>query len=429
MATIETAADLLSALRTQEVQVLDEQSIKHGPMIGDMYEGLTRDMLNKVLFDGLDLRVVKGAIVSEDGRISPQTDCMVVQGEGKKLPFTDHHIYPIGQVIAVIEVKKNLYSSGLDSAFQQIRGMVSMVESNRSGGRLLADAYRSIVLQPLPTVADFEKKQLHERMIYYALLMDSILPVRIVLGYHGYRTEHSLREALINHFEAHVGETPSKHHPELTPQGFPNLIICDNKSVVKINGMPYASPIVEGIWPLLATYPSQPDRILLEVLWTRLDYQFGLGSSMFDDGLSTEALRPLLRVKPEDLGNTRGWLYSLIDASEERLNSVPEKQNWQPSELTAQQVSVLAKMTDGSLLSIDDPEFNDWILREQLDKDAFILQLVETGLVALSPARQLQILTVECVVVALPDGRIVAGENKAGRLTNWVEKFMKKWQS
>lgn len=78
-------------------------------MIGGMYEGLTKEIVEKSLFDGMNLRVVSGKITNQvDGKLSDQIDCMVVIGNGTKLPYSGDYIYDIDQVIMVIEVKKNL---------------------------------------------------------------------------------------------------------------------------------------------------------------------------------------------------------------------------------------------------------------------------------------------------------------------------------
>jgi hypothetical protein len=117
---ISTVTDLLEALRHKEVQLLDKQDITHAPTIGRMYEGLTRKILEKTFPEGLDLRVVSGFITNSRGDLSKQIDCMLVSGEGERIPYTDDYKYHIQNVIAVVEVKKNLYSSDLDSAYKNL---------------------------------------------------------------------------------------------------------------------------------------------------------------------------------------------------------------------------------------------------------------------------------------------------------------------
>jgi hypothetical protein len=61
---IRTLADLLNALISKETARLEECSseLSHAGLIGDMYEGLTKDILNRSLFEQHDIRVVDGQI-------------------------------------------------------------------------------------------------------------------------------------------------------------------------------------------------------------------------------------------------------------------------------------------------------------------------------------------------------------------------------
>jgi hypothetical protein len=53
---ITTLAALLEAMRTTEAKVLRKHDIKHGPTIGNMYEGLTRKILSRAIPDELGVR-------------------------------------------------------------------------------------------------------------------------------------------------------------------------------------------------------------------------------------------------------------------------------------------------------------------------------------------------------------------------------------
>jgi hypothetical protein len=107
---IKTVADLLHSLIERERSVLGKVSIPHGPTIGAMDEGLTRAALDRVipLRDDATLSVAKGFARGADGALSRQLDCMLVAGEGERIPYSGDHIYPVEQVIAVVEVKKTI---------------------------------------------------------------------------------------------------------------------------------------------------------------------------------------------------------------------------------------------------------------------------------------------------------------------------------
>src|SRR4051812_38842312 len=107
---IRTVADLLTKLLEVERERLDAMKLPHAPTIGGMYEGLSRKLLDKALpVEGL--RVVPGFIQDPAGNWSKQLDCLVVKGEGKEIPYQEARIFPLDDVIAVIEVKKNLYTA------------------------------------------------------------------------------------------------------------------------------------------------------------------------------------------------------------------------------------------------------------------------------------------------------------------------------
>ena len=64
---IDTVADFLHELRRVEASRLDDVDLRHGPTIGDMYEGLSHDLLERALPPGLGLRVVRGFITDVVG--------------------------------------------------------------------------------------------------------------------------------------------------------------------------------------------------------------------------------------------------------------------------------------------------------------------------------------------------------------------------
>jgi hypothetical protein len=105
---IKTIADLLRELMVKEAAKLDDETITHGPTIGSMYEGLARDILDRVIPGDLDVRVVDGFIEGVDGSLSPQLDAMVVTGKGRQLPYTTNFVWPIADVIAAFEVSIGL---------------------------------------------------------------------------------------------------------------------------------------------------------------------------------------------------------------------------------------------------------------------------------------------------------------------------------
>jgi hypothetical protein len=51
---------ILRRLKLKEQAILSTQNITHGPTIGDMYEGLTHDVLSPAIPSSAGLRLVEG---------------------------------------------------------------------------------------------------------------------------------------------------------------------------------------------------------------------------------------------------------------------------------------------------------------------------------------------------------------------------------
>ena len=70
-----------------------------------MYEGLTAEVLNKSIFGDLNLKVVKNSFIVG---CKTEFDVLLVEGDGEVIPYTERFYFRPEQVIAVIQVKKNL---------------------------------------------------------------------------------------------------------------------------------------------------------------------------------------------------------------------------------------------------------------------------------------------------------------------------------
>ncbi len=55
---IKTVSDFLNKLREKENELLKKQNIKHRPTIGDMYEGLTKNLLGMAFPEKISLDIL-----------------------------------------------------------------------------------------------------------------------------------------------------------------------------------------------------------------------------------------------------------------------------------------------------------------------------------------------------------------------------------
>jgi len=220
---IHSVYDLIRAIKEHGLPEIEKYlNIQHNPTIGDMYEGLTLELARKSIFNQFDLRVTTGKIKNELGQISDQIDCMVVIGEGETIPFTNKHIYDVNKVVAVIEVKKNLFTKDLDSAYNNLKSVKDIAEPNRGmDATMLRNAFRSITKVELPEPDKVDKLTFTQQMIYHSLVMECYLPARIVFGYNGFTNEHSLREHFIKYIEGKQDIKTSKAQRDMVQYPFP----------------------------------------------------------------------------------------------------------------------------------------------------------------------------------------------------------------
>lgn len=108
---IKNASELLAAFMAAERKVVESVTMKHMPTLGAAYEAIVSNGIDSkfVLPPNVDLRVVPGFIEG----LANQIDCMLVRGEGRRYGLTDQYIYPVEQVLCVLEVKKTLRKSEL----------------------------------------------------------------------------------------------------------------------------------------------------------------------------------------------------------------------------------------------------------------------------------------------------------------------------
>lgn len=412
---INTVADLLKKIIEKEQEQFEEFGfITHGPTIGDMFEGLTKDILEMALFEDLNIKVTSGFIVNGEEKVSNEIDCMIVEGEGKKIPRTDKYVYEYTQVIAVLEIKKTLYKDELLDSYKKMYNLYKMSEKEMHSMSAFRDAFRAIVSKELPSHEDAKNLPLNENMIYHSLLVQQTLPLRIVFGYDGYKTEFSFRNAFVTYLEENLGVKG------YSPVSFPDLIVSGNNSLVKLNGTPYAVPLDEnGYWGIYASTTINPIKILLEYIWTRLSYKYKLSSDIFGEDLEQEVLNPLLStiISTNDNGQM-GWEFNYRDISQKDLSSSPQTYEWSPREVTDDEVIIMHKLCDENPLSLKSEFFDGYDDENEVKLEDVVNSLIQKALIN-RLGDEIYLLTDECKILTFR-GKWYADEDKSGRLMRWV---------
>jgi hypothetical protein len=416
-------ADFLEALRAKELEAIAKlDDVKHPGMIGDMYEGLTRHLLERAIFSGIDLRVVEGKIRDADGGLSDQLDCMIVVGDGVNLPHTTHFIYPTDQVLAVVEVKKTLYGAQLGDAYENLLTIADKGIPRAMSRRALNNAFRAITAIDLESDEHLAALSTTQQYVYHNLVGEMMLPVRVALGYKGFTSEYGLREGLLGYLRDVLDESDGGPVKGYGPSSFPNLIVAGPHALVKLNGMPYALRHQSDQWLVYGSIRDKATVVLLELLWSRLVRQFKIDPSVFGEDLELEQISPLLYASIATTTDGRhGWTYSAVDFTKKELASREPTVPWEPTHLDEDQfVTVQMLCKRGEIAVDEDEDLRAFLTSRGQALSEFIERSLSTGLVYLSHDRHLRLATDECVCLIDPQLGYLAADNADGRVERWL---------
>lgn len=309
---IQNILQIIEKLVEREKKIIEGfPEVKHPGTIGDMYEGLTQKIIKAIAAQDiatLDIRVVDGFIKGANG-LSKQLDCMIVRGEGTQLPNTNHYIYPIKDVIAVIEVKKSLYSAEIKDSYEKF---ISMTESftpyippfnnDEVYGTLRALTGHSIIE---------DESQLSEQdtVLFHAIRTMYLLPLKIALGYDGFQSQKKLNKAFVDYLRE-IGSF-KKHYGAVS---IPDLIIPGNYALFKHNFMPFQTqigfPINDAFILLSEKHPdASPLLYLIMMIYSKMQLIYNLPESIWDGISDIVSARPFLSTSLKKIDGLWGWEY------------------------------------------------------------------------------------------------------------------------
>ncbi len=417
---ISSVAELLKPFVDEERKKLDGYSLEHGPTIGAMYEGLTKELLRKVIPDSMGLQVASGFICHGE-TMSGEIDCMLVTGTGEQVPYTDKIKWNIKDVIAVLEVKKNISADELSDSYSHLRGVSKIygdyIQSLRGDPATVNinwvyRVFSQITGKKISDYSELESLPFDLEMIFHTLVSEFMEPVRIVVGHHGWKKEKTLREHIYKLIERRIDNPRG-----MGAGSFPQLIIGGEHSIVKANGFPYVPRLIKGMWPFLLSSSHNPLRILLELVLTKLDISFNANLAE-DDAPDRESMSVCISTRAAQKDGKYGWEYCFYDLKESDLKKRGSSYNWTPVKLTLVQNVAFMKLCRDGYIELDDEEFKAFVAEEGENFESLVESLVNTQLVAMQRNR-IVLTTIQCQVVATPEGAF-AGENNDGQLTAWA---------
>ncbi|MCK6395778.1 DUF6602 domain-containing protein [Zoogloea sp.] len=426
---IKTVSEMLLAFMKAESKALADYDLKHAPSIGNMYEGLSSKILDSAVPPGLDLRVVDGFIVDAQGNMSGQIDCMLVTGEGEQIPYTKSYKWPIWDVLAVIEVKKNLYGAELADSFHHLRQVAEsfsnwlFTEGGEKRSFSLAPAMRAfstITGVHAPRYADRESLPEPLQLIYHTLVSEQITPILIVFGYNGYKSETGLREGLYGFLK---DRDSGKGYGV---PSFPHQITCNGNSLVKLTGQPYMAPMEGDYWTFYGSTKSNPLWVMIELIWTKIANRFCIGMPWGED-LDVEVIHRLIEAKAVVENGQGGWMLNYTSMSGEDDVSI-HQEAWTPVFVSDTQFVIFNQLCNKEGVDITEPAFVEYISKKEKSVEAFVADLQKTGLVSLD-GTTLRLTTAELMCGIFPEGGFAVGENNTGRMTRYMHRKMHEKQA
>ena len=277
-------------------------------------------------------------------------------------------------------------------------------------------------------------------MLFHALVVEAMLPIRVIFGYDGFKTELSLRQKYQEYLEGKtvacydnikleeaieklntIDNTEDKRPDSRRGYGvtsLPDLIVAGENSIVKTNGMPYGLVVNEvdyHCW--LASYRRNPLILFLELLWTRLSYRYDLPSDVFGCDVQLEGLAPFAFVT----GTKTGWVYQFYPLDEEGLKHYDKDKAWEPVVLEQNEFILMNLLCEGKEVKVS--ELCRYVNGSAED---IIRSLNKKRLVCVDDESVIRLLTKACVCGIDPELGYVAGDNDDGRFMGWINTRMKK---
>lgn len=413
-------ADALKAIMDREKAILDEHEVKHGPTIGDMYEGLTKSILERLNLSALGLKVVSGFMRAGE-ILSGQIDCMIVMGEGEKIQYLERYIYPARQVLAVIEIKKTIYSNQFEEAYGQLADVlrISKLDLNLQEAENSLEfsttrpalEYMKLFGERPPRYEDNKNLPLAKRMVYQWLVNEHVVPLRIAIGYYGFKTQSSFRAAISSFYDG------KENLPGYGVREMPHLVISENSSVLKTTGLPYSGAWHdEAGWLWLCSSDANPALLMLELLIDRIDRVLGITIDRGED-INLEVNNPLVSSMPVSLQERTLYVtHHVVPARE--IHEAGSEGHWHPYKLSLEEKELLELISEFGSLPVEGRTLNSFKSRHEIaDLYLFMSNILKARVILQTGS----ICTVyPGMVIVKVQGELYCADNSGDRLAQWV---------
>lgn len=415
--------EIIEAFIQKEVEIVSNQEMPHMPTLGDAYECISKDSIERALPSSLDLRVVSGFIRG----LPEQIDCMLVHGEGEQYGRTDNYFYDIENVLVVLEVKKTLNKTDLVSAYQQL-APVSKIAFEKFVAELennifpdCSDAHRNFS-QITGKIATDEWQKLDYSPVTDAMMMSILtlelqFPVKIIHGYGGYKTESGLRNAFLDFLEA---SDPKKEI--LGINALPNLITSEKFSLYKTTGLPFVPELTDGYWPIMASSRGNVVELMIEVIWSKISKFCNVKMPWGEDlDIDTSAVLLLAEAIFDAESESGGWKFHTREPNEASLEKARSSSEWKPAFFSEELSTLLMHLQWNSHLDKQSDFFKSVAVEADISEEELRDTLLKTKIMAEENDRYIRFILPVVHMVFLDDGGMIASDDN-DRLDAWLSK-------
>ncbi len=396
---IESIKELLCKIKENRLEeiadFLNNNNINHRPTNGDMYEGLAGEMLTTAINSLPKIKVTNGFVKNKrSGKISRQTDLILYYGDADDIPCTNTKVVDIDNVIAIIEVKGSFNDDELEDFHEKQLSIYDLLDDHSAVDSSFNEISK-IVFGKIFNETNLIENSL-EYYLYHFLRVDSASPLRIQIGFDGFKKEDTLRK----HFMKLIETTKLKNGPG----ALPNMIISDKAAIVKLFGTPYTTSVYEDKFILFGS-TNNPMRLFIESIYSKIVNKTGIMTN-FDDFKSID-LNPFIGACLDEKRD--GWYFQEIPFEASKDIKLKE---WEPYFCKdAIEYGFVNKLCNGV-------KFRTYSVYCGKKVDDIIKDLVKMRIVGYDGTKVV-LLTKKCMCVITPKGYAV-GENANGQFDQWL---------
>lgn len=312
MLNIENITSNLLLKLLSGVEKIKAQSVTHPVTIGNMYEGLMVSLVSELIksaFPGLKLFVASNCFIEGS---NTEYDVIVSWQKGKQIPFTkNQRIFQVKDVLAVIQVKSQLYYKAIDESYDNLKDLYSLSDSINVDNNMRGSAdYRFFYMTGISNTEVLFGNE-YAVSLYRALIMSERIPLRIVWGYSGFKYEKSFRNKIASYYSSRIGVR------DFGPLNWPDIMVCGEHSMIKQDATPFYDPInnvSECWWEFYSSTQSNPFLLLFEMLRYRISRSIAtFNDSLYPDSEIQRSSFFKARSKSGPISKEMAWELQFVD--------------------------------------------------------------------------------------------------------------------